>query len=176
MQDEMRRYYTGVLEDWKIDLALGRIRAMGFAVDDWPDLMQELVITMLDFRYEPAKSNGAVEETALFAVVSRRLLHLLRTRCRGNALLKRYARLCGPDDEPMEYPFHPTSAVTAKDIANARQGLSEFDNRVCSAVASGANRSEIARELGCDWHTVDKAIGRIAAHFTAAGLKVGAGR
>ena len=85
MQNELKKQYAGVFDEWKIDLALGRIRAIGFALSDWPDLMQELAIVMLEFRYDPAKANGATEETALYAVINRNLLYQLRTRCRESA-------------------------------------------------------------------------------------------
>ena len=78
MQNELKKQYEELFDDWKIELALGRIRVMGFPKRDWPDLMQELAMVMLECRYDPAKANGATEETALFAVVSRRVLHLLR--------------------------------------------------------------------------------------------------
>ena len=171
MQDELKKQYEELFDDWKIELALGRIRVMGFPKSDWPDLMQELAMVMLEFSYDPAKANGATEETALFAVVSRRLLHLLRTRYRENARLKRYAQMYGPDDEAVEYPYHPTNTVTAEDIAEACKGLSEFDRQVCSALAAGTIRAQIARDLDCDWHTVDNAIGRIRQALVDAGLK-----
>ena len=74
MQNELKKQYVGVFEAWKIDLALGRIKAMGFGRSDWPDLMQELAIVMLEFRYDPKKSNGATEQTVFYEVINRNLL------------------------------------------------------------------------------------------------------
>ena len=181
MKNELKKQYEGVFEGWKVDLALGRIKAMGFPESDWPDLMQELAIVMLDFRCDPAKVNGAAEQTVFYEVISRTLLHQMRTRCRDAAKLKRYAREMGVRaDGTGDEPCCHLSAPTDMDVVQVCEGLSEFDQKVCRGIAMGKNRAEIARKLECDWGTVNKAIRRIRRIFAEAGLKgwmgQGAGR
>ena len=172
MRNELKKQYEGVFEGWKIDLALGRIRAMGFPKSDWPDLMQELAITMLEFRYDPAKANGATEQTVFFEVISRSLLHQMRTRCRDAARLKRYAREMGVKaDGTGEEPCCYLSAPVDMDVVQVCEDMSEFDRKVCRGVAAGRTRAEMARKLECDWGTVNKAIRRIRKHLAARGLK-----
>jgi DNA-directed RNA polymerase specialized sigma24 family protein len=174
MQEELRKHYKGVLEDWKIDLALVRIRLMGFPKSDWPDLMQELAIAMLDFRYDPARANGATEQTAVYEVVNRTLLHQMRTRYRDAAKLKRYAREMGVKaDGTGEEPSCHLSAPVDMDVRQVCASLPDFDRKVCRAMIAGSTTAEIARELDCKWTTVDKAIGRIRQAFIDAGLHEG---
>ncbi len=170
MQDELAKQYENVFDGWKIELALGRIRAMGFSPSDWPDLMQELAIVMLDFRYDPARSNGATEETVLYAVISRSLLHQMRTRYRDAAKLKRYASELGvKSDGTGEEPCCYLTAPLEMDVAQVCDGLTEFDQKVCKGLSRGDTRRRIARDLECDWHTVDRAVRRISQAFTIAG-------
>ena len=48
MQNELVKQYDGVLDAWKVRLALSRIRALGIGQSDWPDMMQELAMMMLN--------------------------------------------------------------------------------------------------------------------------------
>ena len=57
--------YDGAFETWKARLALARIKAMRFPRSEWPDLMQELAILIIQFEYDPDRNSGAKEETAL---------------------------------------------------------------------------------------------------------------
>src|ERR1041384_2676485 len=41
--------YDGCIEQWKVDLAMSRIRAFHFTKDQWPDLMQELSLRIVRF-------------------------------------------------------------------------------------------------------------------------------
>lgn len=177
MQNELKKQYAGVFEAWKIDLALGRIKAMGFGKSDWPDLMQDLAIVMLDFRYDPEKSNGATEQTAIYGVINRSLLHRMRTRCRDAAKLKRYAREMGVRaDGTGEEPCYHLSTPVDMDVALVCKEMSDFDQQVCRGLSADKTRAEIARELECDWGTVANAIRRIKKHFEARGLKGWVGR
>ena len=170
MQNELKKQYEGVFEKWKIDLALSRIEHMGFPKSDWPDLMQELTISLLEFRYEPDKANGASKKTVLFSVISRRLKHLWRKEYRIKDLHLRYATKCGSDDEAVEYPFHPTVVPTKENVNPIIANLSGFDRDVCKAFAAGCNINQAAEVLDCDWHTVNKAVGRIRKHFRNNGI------
>ena len=172
MQKELNERYAGVIERWKVDLAFDRIKAMGFPVSDWPDLMQELAISLLAFRYDPEQANGAGQRTAVSAVVQRRLLHLMRSRCRRIDSLNRYAREMGvKGDDTDEEPCCYSEAPVRMDVVTIRAGLGEFDRKVLSAFLAGHSRSRIARRLGCDWHEVDRAVRRIRQAFVEAGFE-----
>jgi len=167
LKDELKKYYKDVIEEWKIDLVLVRIERMGFQKSYWPDLMQELAVLLLGFQYDPSDNSGATEETVLYSVVTQRLQHLRRCLFRQTGRQQRYANLCGSDDEPVEYPFHPTGVPTTDEIAAIMAALSESDRKICSALSCGSTRTQIARQLDCDWHTVNRAVRRIRERFNA---------
>ena len=167
MKNELKKYYKDLIEEWKIDLVLARIERMGFQKSHWPDLMQELAVLLLDFQYDPSDDSGATEATVLFSVITQRLQHLQRCLFRQTGRHQRYANLCGSDDEPVKYPFHPTGVPTPDEIAKIVATLSEFDRKVCLALYYGCARLQIARQLDCDWHTVNKAVMRIKEHVSA---------
>jgi len=167
MKDELKKYYKDLIEEWKIDLVLARIERMGFQKSYWPDLMQELAVLLLGFQYDPSDDSGATEETVLYSVITQRLRHLRRCLIRQAGRQQRHANLCGSDDEPVEYPFHPTGVPTTDEIAAIMAALSESDREICSALSSGSTRTQIARQLDCDWHTVNRAVMRIRKRFNA---------
>jgi DNA-directed RNA polymerase specialized sigma24 family protein len=165
--------YKGAFEDWKAQLALSRIKALGFPSEDWADLMQEAAIVIHEFKYDPEHADGAKEDTALFAAINRHLLSLMRKRCREQDKIERYvARL----RINLVVPSLDANATVEPDVAlevdvkHARTGLSEFDQNVCRALSLGLNAGQVARKLDCDWHTVRNAIGRIRRHFESNGL------
>jgi hypothetical protein len=54
--------------------------------------------------------------------------------------------------------------------------MSDFDQNVCRGISAGKTRAEMARDLECDWGTVDNAVRRITKHFTARGMKGSVGQ
>ena len=170
---KMISLYEGVIETWKAQLALYRIQAMKFPKSDWPDLMQELVILIMGFNYDPANSKGASERTALFAVINRHLLFVMRGRKRDEENFERYLESLGvkPDgsyEGPLQYQ-EPESFLYL-DVQQTVQGLSEFDKRVAKELADGSRRIDIAEKFECDWKVINKSVQRIKAHFEEHGL------
>ena len=80
-----RNSYDGVLEPWKLELINRRTRQRGLRDDDFLDMQQLLVLEVLKFEFDPDKSNGATETTALTALIDRRLAMMRRgeQRCAG---------------------------------------------------------------------------------------------
>ena len=170
MRDEFQRQYGSLFEEWKIDLALSRIVEMGFPQSDWPDLMQELAVVMVDFEYEPDHADGATEKTVLYSVITLELQTLQRSHCRRLARQERYAIKAGPDDETVVPPFSSTHMPDENDIQPVLETLGEYDLAICRWLARGLNVNQVADKIDCDWHTVKKAVGRIAKHFRSHGI------
>jgi len=173
MRDEFHKYYGSLFEEWEIDLALSRIDEMGFPKSDWPDLMQELAMVMLDFKakkYEPDHATGASEKTVLYSVITLELQTLQRSHCRRLDRKERYALLAGPDDEAIDRPFDATNVPDQNDIQPILNTLPKFDREVCHWLSKGLNISKVAEKMDCDWHTIKRAIPRIAKHFRDNGI------
>ena len=171
--EDLLSKYEGAFETWKARMALARIKAMRFPRNDGPDLMQELAILIIQFEYDPDRDSGAKEETALFAAMNRHLLFLMRGRCRDRKGFEQYLRSLGIHEDGSYIGPEPCFEIDiplGMDVKRAVQGLSPFDQAVAKGLASGMNRFSIARQLDCDWKTVNKAVRRIAAHFQDLGI------
>lgn len=166
--EDLLSHYHQAFEPWKARLALGRIKAMRFPRTDWPDLMQELAIVIIQFKYDPHHGNGATEQTALFAALNRHLLFLMRGRCRDRCGFEHYLRSLGVREDGSFGGAEPCFEVDmplSMSVAQAIHAMPALDRAVALGLAQGLTRGAIARRLGCDWKTVNSALRRIAARF-----------
>ena len=171
--EQLLDWYEGAFEAWKARLAISRIKAMGFPRSDWPDLMQELAIPIIKFDYDPNHANGATEQTALYAVINRHLLFLMRGRCRDRQRFQQYLRSLGIHEDGTYVGPEPCIEVDFAldlDVEYALPGLSEFDRSVARGLADGMSKAALARKLGCAWNTIHKAMRRIRKHFEGMGI------
>lgn len=164
--------YDGIVDAWKIELIASRAKRLGIRRHDLEDAQQEIVLDILNFRFDAAKSNGACERTALTSLIDRRLMTIARTK-------KRYEKHVGPmpkktrDDgaeerEPSTEPIEQHSL--AMDVREAIGALSDDEQAVCAALAGGASTADIARQLGRSWHGAAKLVARVRRHFEVLGL------
>ncbi len=74
--------YRRLVEQWKVELNERRARKKGFRPDEVDDVLQDVLPVVVAFRFEPERSNGATETTALVAVIDKRLAHIRRGHAR----------------------------------------------------------------------------------------------
>ncbi len=159
--------YQDVLEDWKVELIRTRAKRLGFRRHDLEDAQQEIVLDVLEFCFDAAKSNGACERTALTSLIDRRLMTILRTK-------RRYAQhVCSPvddslQDEPFSEPVPQQQLVM--DVRAVITDLSADEQLVCQALVDGESVNQIARRLGCSWRAVNNTIAHIRQFFESVGL------
>lgn len=166
--NDLVKMYDGAFDPWKARLALSRIRALGFPHRDWPDLMQELAITIIQFKYDPEHAKGATEQTALYAAITRHLLALMRRRCRNRQAFALYLRRLGIREDGTYLGPDPCDLMrddVGEEVDRVLPTLSKFDRAVAACLAAGMHKAAVARTLDCEWNTVHKAIGRIRQHF-----------
>ncbi|TET37968.1 MAG: sigma-70 family RNA polymerase sigma factor [Planctomycetota bacterium] len=156
--------YDGLVESWKVDLIISRAKRMGFRCDEMEDLQQELILDVMHFRYDTAKSNGATETTALIALIDNRLKKLRRSETRYRAHLERLAV-----ERKRAYASTP-SECWVNDVREAVEFLPMREYMVCCLLGRGYSKLQIANALGCGWHTVDRLMRRIRKHLLALGL------
>ncbi len=161
-----RNDYGGAIAQWKLDLILARARRLGFRRHDLEDVQQELVVTVLRFSFDPAKSNGATELTVLTAVIDNKLLAIRRAKLR---YAKRFAEL-GDEELTLEDSFSTESLEQAADVQRAVVSLPPPGQGICSALAEGRSVNDIARSEGTSWHTVRRQIDGIRRRFERVGL------
>ena len=155
--------YDGVVEPWKAELIVARARRMGFRPDEIPDIQQQMILDVAAFRFDASKSNGAKESTALQCIIDNQLKKIRRSRARYRAHLNRVGR-----DATSDYSSPPMDTV--QDVRAALAGLPEREQCLCRALADGYSRHEIAKRLGCGWHTVDRILRRIRRSLEELGL------
>jgi len=155
--------YDGVIEQWKVDLIIDRAKFLGFQDNDIPDVLQEVVPELLNFTYDPHHAAGAKEQTVLTYVVDNHL-HKIK---RFDNCYRSYVEQMG--EEASEFS-RPEVEALAIDVANAVTGLTDFEQTICRSLADGMTKEQIADELGCSWHTVNRAVVRVREYFDLIGL------
>lgn len=155
--------YDGVIEPWKVRLICQRARRMGFRGQDLDDAQQQVILALLDFRFDSAKSNGAKEATALTAVIDRQLALIRRSESRARRRIEMAKDSC-------EESYEATETVLVIDVKSAMESLSDLDQRICRELALGSSINELARTLGIGWHAVRARIVSIRQHFQRLGL------
>ncbi len=155
--------YDGVLEQWKVDLITHRAKLLGFRPHELPDALQETVLVVLEFKYEPNHANGATERTALTTVIDCRLRKLKRSAIRYGAHVERFGH------STTEFSRDEVDAGRM-DIADAVADLTEREQAVCRCLADGRSKADAARELGWGWHTVDRIASQLRTRFEELGL------
>jgi len=110
---ELYERYVDAVESWQIKLAIARIRDFRIPPDSWDDTMQELAIVVHEFQFDPARANGASEETILCRFFDRRIKMLARSNARHLALRNRIGRMsqevvdtCLPEDRLIQEEVH----------------------------------------------------------------------
>ena len=138
--------YGNLIEKWKVELIERRARRLGFKDHEIPDLEQEIVLELLEFRF---KEGPASESTLVTRIIDLQLFKILRSR-------KRDLRRANYEKAPVELltdrSYFSMSEVTRTnlrlDIEAAMAGLSPEEEKICKALRRGENQASIARTLG----------------------------
>jgi hypothetical protein len=165
--------YDGVLEEWKVNMAVARIRAFGFPHDQWPDLLQRLVMAMRRFKFVPEKAHGAKESTILCKLINRCLSSARISQQRRHTRLARYREGLGVT--PANADRHPRFVErdltpVRVDVRLALADLLPQQRRICAGLSRGDSVRQIARDLNCPPHAVRRVIAGIRRHFEGIGL------
>ena len=155
--------YDGVLTRTQVKLIISRARKLGYRQHELPDALQEAAIELMDFKYNPAKSNGADENTAMCAVVDNRLCKVIRGVERDRARVDAIAPLV-----PHIHNF--ATDELSLDVRDALAAMPPLDCAVGQLITAGCSKAEAARRLGRDWHVVNRACKRIRKHFEQVGI------
>jgi RNA polymerase sigma factor (sigma-70 family) len=148
--------------EWEHDLVRQRAWRMRFRGSLFDEAVDTVKCHVAMFRFDASKANGANLRTVLCAVIDRRLKEFFRGHCR------RSKRMQTIEDLPEGSYVRKDSLKL--DVMAAIATLSPEQKCVCERLADGMNFQELADELGCDWHTVERRVLRIRKHFAALGL------
>ena len=146
-----------------------RARRMGFKRHDIEDVQQQILLVLMDFEFNPEKSNGASGQTAITAVIDRQLRKIRRTRTRHVDRLGCSEDL--PTDLQDDYGLAGVhQARHATDIGVAMKKLCPTARAICEQLSEGQSINEIANRMGVSWHTVNKHLATIRECFASVGL------
>ena len=147
-----------------------RARRMGLRRQDIEDAQQQILMVLMDFQFDPERSNGASSQTAITAIIDRQLRTYKRTKTR-------YAEhVTGSENIPNDLAGNTSGSDIESqismlaDVTAARSTLCEVSQRICDALAQGQSINEIAQSLNMSWHTVRKHIDAIRERFIEVGL------
>lgn len=158
-------------KEWNADLILIRARRFGLHGSDIDDAFQEVILDVIGFCFDPVRSNGAGQRTALIALIDNRLRELRRKHRRYDRHVRRAAD---------EYRHVPPAASDASqfirvtliemDVRDAVARLGPLEQAVCARLAQGHSVNRIASDLGCGWKRVVSAMHNIRQKFESWGL------
>ncbi len=152
--------YDGLLEQWKVRLMASRAKRLGFRPDQIEDAQQELVLDVLAFRFDPLRSNGATEATALTALIDKRLRAIQRASRRYRNRLTGLKAQLGVDEARDRWP-HPVEDMTELLVMDVREAVSRLPSpqrRLCKALIREGSLARVARRDRCGWHTVGRSV------------------
>jgi RNA polymerase sigma factor (sigma-70 family) len=156
--------FAGLIEPWKIRLINSRATRRGFRGSDLDEVVQRTVIALLKFRYDASRCRGATERTVVTALVDRQLKYFRRSQTR----YRRHVTAASLHEEPLVDVR--SMQDQSLDVRNAVNNLPPDAQQVCHLLANGLSVNEAARQLGVNWHTVEKHMRVAAEQFERLGL------
>jgi len=160
----MKRFcYDGILENWKIELALKRARKISFRDDELDDVIQDLVIVLMDIDYDVQRANGASEKTMLTSVIDLQLYKMRRSNDRRKCLEQGVA-LSGDET------YDNSDIECSADVQTVVDKLDDQQQRVCELLSQGYPKSAVAEEVGCNWYVIEQIVSDIREQFEEQGF------
>jgi len=161
------------IERWKLELIRRRAVRCGLRSHDLADAVQEVALAVMNFTFQAERSNGASEKTALTALVDRRLAMIRRRTARYR---RRFEALEWSPDASQEQaePTEPSGEPQLDTVADTQAvvaRLSPEDQQLCRLLSEGLSTAEIARRMGCGWHTIKRRMERLRAEFERMGFE-----
>ena len=161
----MENYGYGKEIDPKlVDRIVKRAARFGFKERDMEDVLQQVLPVVLNFKFDPAKSNGAKRSTAITAVIDNRILKIRRSEARYRARQEKVGVGVRTDLEP------DTVMHMKVEVRHALEGLTPAQRQVCDGLGHGLSTRQIAKQMGCSWHAVERQVAHIRSHFRKLGL------
>lgn len=155
--------YAGIAEEWKVEMAIRRARRMGFRRHDLEDAVQELLLTIVGFVYDPERAGGRSELQALCGLLDRRLIDMRRT-------LRRQAKF----SEPMPAVEHGVPSADqdlSLDMRLLVERMPRADREICKYLGLGFTPLEIAGKTELSAWDVRTRVDALRVKFREYGLE-----
>ncbi|MGE0609906.1 MAG: ECF-type sigma factor [Pirellulales bacterium] len=162
----MQNPYEGLLDAGQVALILRRAKRYGWRGQDLDDAVQMVAIALLKFRFDPARSNGASEETAVTKVIDHCLTALRRRENRHQARKDRLRQIALPET----IDSGDAQVDAALDVQQVLGDLSSRSQQICDCLRRGLSIRETCQSLGLSWRAVQHELNIIRHRLTACGL------
>jgi len=171
----MRNPYGELVEQWKVDLIAARARRQGVQRHDLDDVLQEVILAVIAFKYDTRKANGATETTALTALIDKKIAFFRRGQARMQEREKEYCAVKGLCNvsraEDIATPSGEEARSLVLDVRAACAKLNRLEHEICLAQAHGEPECLIAARLGISRYESDRIVDSIRERFGNWGLK-----
>lgn len=161
-------HYAGLVEDWKIQLFEIRARMKGFQGDELPELLQEIILDIVHYKYDASK--GAQEKTVLTRLIDNKLNMILRTNIRRSereeTIRIMYTRPEGTSDLTESHRHEDMRT----DVGALTSRLSPVEQKICAGLANEDSYLAIAQSLDISRYELDRKIARIREQFILGGM------
>lgn len=167
--------YEGLIEPWKVQLIAWRARRTGLKGHDLEDALQQIVMQLIEFRYDPTKVEQATEKTALISVIDKQLAMIRRRESRHRRKLeglKRRTLLGGGDqvDRQPAFSAEERAMSLTTDVREAIAELPPLAQNICDGLLNGDSVRQISDRLGMSWRAVHRQICGIRGYFEFIGI------
>lgn len=153
--------YEGLFEEREVELIGRWARRSGLQPDEIPDVLQEVAMDVCQQLEEWLATQGADR---------RQMLWILTRNVSGK--IKRADRRRRRRDEQKalmtEEAYCDTTMPARLDVQDVVAGLDERCQTVCALLSQGLSKSQIAKQMQCGWHTVDRLVRTIRERLEAA--------
>ncbi len=136
---------------------------MWFRDDERDDVIQDLVIVLMDIKYDAQRADGASEKTMLTSVIDLQLYKMRRSNYRRECLEQSVA--LGGDE-----PYDNANVECRADVESVVGNMDDQQRRVCELLSQGCSKSAIAEKLGCNWYIIEQIVSDIRAQFEEQGF------
>ena len=161
--EELVRNYEGCCKLWKIKLAASSIVELGVPPQDWEDLMQEMMLWVSQFRYNPQVQTVS-ESTILGTRLRSRITDWKRKHLRLQNNKISYAEM----SHPLTYTIDMLRLAGENPLKTLRRAVQTMVARLdynlrrfCWMIMNGLSLHEIALALHIRWHEVRKRVAQI---------------
>ena len=162
----MKNKYGTAVAVWKVDLIEKRARAKGFRGDEIQEAQQELILAVMDFKYDPNNSNGATERTVLKTLIDNRLNSMLRRRSCRQKHLDNYKRRCESDERlDLSQVDHEAQTELNEAVQVTVAQLPEQQRKICALLAAGVPPYLVAKQLKCSRYELDNLMAVLRVRF-----------
>ncbi|HBG25690.1 MAG: hypothetical protein A2Y10_02570 [Planctomycetes bacterium GWF2_41_51] len=162
---EIVQNYKDVISPTKIAIIIARAKKNGLPEDMVEDVIQDVALEIINFNYDPEKSNGATETTALTAIIDHKIIDIVRRIEFEKNFWERESHTIEMEADELR-PLQ-----MSMDIQSALKALSPIERQICMKLINCMTINEIAQEEKWGYAKAKKIVAGIRSKLAGMNLK-----